>query len=84
MTAAAIVPMHAHPWKDSETRVLQFFCRWQTQQEDGGTNEKRSATCLRRNSCARDHLFRHQNKEWRKLEKLALGLPLFSAQFRHS
>ena len=61
------------------------FCNWEPHQNDGGTTETRSATCRRRISCAHCQLFRHQIKEWRKRERLALGFLLFcSAKFRPS
>ena len=75
VTAPAMVPLHPiHPWKTSETRVLQLY-RWQTQQENSSTREKRSATCPRKNSCEHDQLLRHQIRERRKLEKLPYAFP---------
>ena len=81
--AAAIVPLH--PILGRTPKLVSYSSvDGKDNKRTAGTNEKRSATCLRRNSCAHDHLFRHQSKERRKLEKLALAFPSFSAQFRHS
>ena len=80
---AAIAPLHPIHGRTPQP----VFCGsvdGKHKQENGGTTEKRSATCLRRNSCAHDQWFQHQIKEGPKLEKLASRFPLFSAQFRHS
>ena len=82
---AAMVPLHPIHERIPPTRVLQTVVlsmantirerRYKLEEVGNFPEEKQ----LRTRSVVST-----SDQEWRKLEKLALGFPLFSAQFRHS